>query len=239
MALRNFGLKFRNMDLGFFNKSKGTLKVMLVLSVISIALILFVGTPQKKLPIFNPTDVNPKLVDPSVKHVNRNHKVSDFVLINQNGQEITQKDYENKIYVADFFFTRCQTICPIMTGNMKMVQEAFLNDPKVMMLSHSVTPIMDSVPVLKAYAIDKGVNDAKWNLVTGPKKEIYRLARKSYFAVLDEGDGGIQDFIHTENFVLVDPKKRIRGYYDGTDIADVERLIEDIKLLEEEFSKTP
>ncbi|MDA8595811.1 SCO family protein [Flavobacteriaceae bacterium] len=224
------------MDLGFFNKSKTTLKVMGVLSVIGISLFLFLGTPKTKLPVFNPVDVNPKLVDQSMKFMRRNHKVSDFSLMNQNGQVITQANYQGKIYVADFFFTRCTTICPIMSTNMKMVQDAFLEDDTVMMISHSVTPVMDSVPVLRAYADQKGVVDSKWNLVTGSKPAIYDLARKSYFAVLDEGDGGVQDFIHTENFVLVDPKKRIRGYYDGTDKDDVSRLIEDIKILQKEFS---
>jgi len=225
------------MDLGFFNKSKTTLKIMSVLSVIGISLFLILGTPKTKLPIFNPVDVNPKLVDQSLKFIRRNHKVADFRLINQNGEQITQANYQGKIYVADFFFTRCTTICPIMSTNMKMVQDAFLEDDSVMMISHSVTPVMDSVAVLKAYADKKGVLDSKWNLVTGPKPAIYDLARKSYFAVLDEGDGGVQDFIHTENFVLVDPKKRIRGYYDGTDREDVLRLIDDIEILQREFSE--
>jgi protein SCO1/2 len=223
------------MDLGFFNKSKATLKVMAVLSVIGISVILYVGTPQKKLKKFNPIDVNPGLVDPSLRHVANNHKISSFSLVNQNGDVVTEKDYEGKIYVADFFFTRCQGICPIMTGNMKLVQNAFLDDDQIKILSHSVTPIMDSVSVLKDYAEQKGVLDHKWNLVTGDKKEIYSLARKSYFAVEDEGDGGLQDFIHTENFILVDPKKTIRGYYDGTVKEQVEQLIKDIKLLQEEF----
>lgn len=223
------------MDLGFFNKSKGTLKIMAILSVVAIGVIFYFGTPKTKLPIFNPVDVNPKLVDPSMKFMRRNHKIANFELVNQNGDTITEKDYEGKIYVADFFFTRCQTICPVMTKNMHLVQEAYAKDSKVMILSHSVTPEMDSVPVLREYADKKGVDDAMWNLVTGPKPEIYRLARKSYFAVLDEGDGGDQDFIHTENFILVDPKKRIRGYYDGTEQEDVLRLIEDIKILEREF----
>jgi len=136
--------------------------------------------------------------------------------------------------VADFFFTRCQSICPVMTSNMKDLQDAFLKDDQVMFLSHSVTPVMDSIPVLRAYADKKGVIDSKWNITTGDKKEIYKLARKSYFAVLDKGDGGLQDFIHTENFILVDKKRRIRGFYDGTNTKDIQRLIDDIKLLEKE-----
>lgn len=222
------------MDLKFFKKSVPTLVVMGVFSVIMIYAIYNLLTPEKKLPIFNPADVNPKLVDETLLHIRRNHKVSDFKLINQNGDTITQKDYEGKIYVADFFFTRCMTICPVMTTNMAKVQDAFINDDDVMFLSHSVTPVIDSVSVLRAYANEKGVIDEKWNITTGDKKHIYQLARKSYFAVLDEGDGGLQDFVHTENFVLVDKKKQIRGFYDGTDLEDINRLISDIKILQNE-----
>lgn len=219
------------MDLKFFKKSVPTLILMAFLSVGMIYAIYTILTPQKKLPVYNPSDVNPKLVDKSLWHVHHNHKVADFKLINQNGDTITQKDYENKIYVADFFFTRCQTICPVMTNNMEKVQQVFLKADDVKFLSLSVTPVIDSVSVLKEYAIRKGVIDSKWNITTGNKKDIYNLARKSYFVVTDQGDGGLQDFIHTENFVLVDKEKRIRGYYDGTDLKDMNRLIADIKLL--------
>lgn len=221
------------MDLNFFKKSVPTLIVMGVLSIVIIYGIYSVLVPDKKLPVYNPSDVNPRLVDESLLHIRRNHKVLDFTLIDQNGDTITEKTYKDKIYVTDFFFTRCMTICPIMTTNMEQLQKEFLNDDEVMFLSHSVTPVIDSVSVLRAYADKKGVIDAKWHITTGDKKHIYELARKSYFAVLDEGDGGLQDFIHTENFVLVDKKRQIRGYYDGTDIKDMERLIADIKLLKQ------
>ena len=219
------------MDLHFFKKSIPTLVVMGVFSVFIIYGIYTILVPDKKLPIYNPADVNPRLVDESLIHVRRNHKVLDFSLIDQNGDTITQNDYQNKIYVADFFFTRCMTICPIMTTNMEKLQAEFINDDEIMFLSHSVTPDIDSVSVLRAYADKKGVIDSKWHITTGDKKHIYNLARKSYFAVLDEGDGGLQDFIHTENFVLVDQKRRIRGYYDGTSIDDMQRLIADIYIL--------
>ena len=220
------------MDLKFFKKSVPTLIIMAFFSIIMIYAIYSLLTPEKKLPVYNPADVNPRLVDESLVHIRRNHKVLDFNLINQNGNTITQEDYKDKIYVADFFFTRCMTICPVMTNNIGKLQDVFINDDDVKFISHSVTPIMDSVPVLKQYAIDKGVIDSKWNITTGPKKHIYDLARKSYFAVLDEGDGGLQDFIHTENFILVDKKRQIRGFYDGTDNEDIQRLIADIKLLQ-------
>ena len=186
---------------------------------------------KKQLPIYNPVDINPKLVDKSVRNINENHRVKDFNLTNQNGINITSKDYENKIYVVDFFFTRCPSICPIMTNNMLKVQEEFIKNDDIMLLSMSVTPEIDSVEILKNYAIEKGVNDSKWNITTGSKKHIYELARKSYFAVVEQGDGGLQDFIHTPNFILVDTKKQIRGIYDGTQENEIDRLIEDIYIL--------
>ena len=148
---------------------------------------------------------------------------------------ITQRDYDNLIYVADFFFTTCPSICPIMTDNMASIQDQILEDDKVKLLSFSVTPQIDSVPQLKKYALEKGVIDAKWNLLTGEKKEIYTLARKSFFVVKEDGDGGPHDMIHTENFVLIDPDKRIRGYYDGTDKAAMESLMDDITILKDEY----
>ena len=186
---------------------------------------------KKQLPIYNPIDINPKLVDKSVRNISENHTVRDFNLINQNGANITSKDYENKIYVVDFFFTRCPSICPIMTNNMLKIQEEFIKNEDIMLLSMSVTPEIDSVEILKQYAIEKGVNDSKWNITTGSKKHIYELARKSYFAVVEQGDGGLQDFIHTPNFILVDTKKQIRGIYDGTEENEISRLIEDIYVL--------
>jgi protein SCO1/2 len=186
---------------------------------------------DRQLPIYNPANINPELVDRSVQDVNKNHKVADFSLTNQNGETITQEDYKDKIYVADFFFTRCTTICPIMTNNMVKLQETFLEDNEIKLLSLSVTPGIDSIPVLREYATNKGVIDSKWNITTGNKKHIYNLARKSYFAVVDQGDGGLQDFIHTTHFVLVDTKKQIRGIYDGTSDLEIERLIADIKIL--------
>ena len=186
---------------------------------------------NKSLPIYNPSDLNPELVDKSLLNKNNNHTVANFNLINQNGDSITQDTYKNKIYVTDFFFTRCPSICPIMTNNMAVIQNKFLNDDTIMLLSLSVTPKIDSVSVLKKSAQNKGVIDNKWNVTTGNKKHIYNLARKSYFAVLEQGDGGLQDFIHTPNFILIDTKKRIRGIYDGTKDSEIKRIIKDIKKL--------
>lgn len=206
--------------------------ILIGIGLLALLLLYFTFYPKEILPIYNPSDINPLLVDKSLHTKNKNHKVSDFSLINQNGKTITQKDFDGKIYVADFFFTRCPTICPIMTNNMLRIQDAFITDNEVMLLSLSVTPNIDSISVLKKYAIENGVIDKKWHVTTGDKKHIYQLARKSYFAVTEQGDGGIQDFIHTPHFILIDKKKQIRGIYDGTNAAEIQRIIEDIKILQ-------
>ena len=218
----------------FFKKSKSTFIFLFFFTLIFLPILYFMVKPKSELPVFNPSDVNPRLVDDALKHISKDHKVSDFKLINQNGKIITQENFENKIYVADFFFTRCQTICPVMAVNMAELQEYYKNDKEIKFLSHSVTPLIDSVPVLRAYADKKGAIDGKWEITTGDKMHIYELARKSYFAVLDEGDGGDQDFIHTEQFVLIDKKKQIRGFYDGTEADEMQRIIDDIEILKME-----
>ena len=205
--------------------------------VSSIILLLFYKAllPQKKLPVFQPAMVNYELVDSTIQHIKKFHRIADFELINQNGKTVTHENFNGKIYVADFFFTTCPTICISMTDNLLKVQKEIQNNPNILIISHSVTPKIDSVTQLKKYAIEKGVNDKKWHLVTGDKKEIYKLARKSYLAVKDEGDGGPFDMIHTENFILVDPDKRIRGFYDGTDSKEIKRLLLEIKILNSEY----
>jgi protein SCO1 len=221
--------------LDFLKKFKIFFIIMAVFTVVCIALFYVALKPKKTLPIFNPADVNPELVDSTVQYIQKYHTIADFSFTNQNGKIITQKDYEGKIYVADFFFTTCGSICPIMTTNMVDVQKAFLNNNKVMLLSHTVFPETDSVPVLKKYALKKGVDDHKWNLVTGNKKAIYTLARKSYLAVKLGKPSELYDMVHTENFVLVDMKRRVRGFYDGTKKEEIKRLIDDINwLLSEE-----
>lgn len=224
------------MDVSFFKKSKSLLIFLIVFSVISLPVFYHLLKVDKKLKVYNPIDVNPSLVHESIKHITKDHKIADFKLKNQNGETITQKNYENKIYIADFFFTRCTNICIAMAYNMNELQEYYKNDDDIMFLSHSVTPVMDSVPLLRKYADEKGVIDGKWNVTTGPKKHIYELARKSYMAVIEEGDGGEDDFIHTEQFILIDKERRIRGFYDGTDKKDMEKLKEDMILLKEEYA---
>jgi protein SCO1/2 len=205
--------------------------VLLVFSIIVISLFYSALKPKKSLPIFNPSDVNPELVDTTVQYISKYHTIADFSFTNQNGKTITQKDYEGKVYVADFFFTTCKSICPKMTTNLVDVQKAFLHNPKVKLLSFSVMPDVDNVSVLKEYAKINGVVDSKWNLVTGDKKAIYKMARKSYLAVKQGKPDEQYDMVHTENFVLVDSKKRVRGFYDGTNKEEIQRLIEDINWL--------
>jgi len=190
---------------------------------------------SKRLQIYQPADINPKLVDADMQRTAKAHRIADFKLIDQTGDTITNKDFENHIYVADFFFTSCPSICPKMSANMAELASNYKNDSDIMFLSHSVTPVADSVPVLAAYGAKHGADPKQWKLATGEKKHIYELARRSYFAVTTEGDGGDADFIHTENFILVDKERKIRGFYDGTSKADMQRLMDDITILRYEY----
>lgn len=221
--------------LRFFARYKSFAIVFFILSVIIVSIIYTLKVPDEKLPVYQPDMVNAELVDTSVQYIRKYHKIADFKLVNQNGDTITQQDYKDKIYIADFFFTTCLTICPIMTDHMVQIQEEIKDDDEVLLLSHTVFPVADSVPVLKKYALEKGVVDRKWNLVTGDKKQIYELARKSYLATKSTGDGGRYDMIHTENFVLVDKERQIRGFYDGTDPEAIEKLMHDLKVLKAEY----
>ena len=191
---------------------------------------------EPNLPIYNPSDINPKLVDKSKRGIIKDHTVGDFKLTNQLGETVTQENFKDKIYVSCFIFTTCQGICPAMTGNLSGVYKEFINDDEIMFISHSVTPEIDSVPILKAFAEKYGVEKHdKWHFVTGERKKIYELARMHYFAATDSGDGGPNDFVHTENLVLVDKEKRLRGFYDGTDYDQIDKLKEDIVRLKEEY----
>jgi protein SCO1/2 len=209
--------------------------VLLGISAVIVYLFYNALQPKKMLKVYSPAMVNEELVAEEIQHVRKYHTIADFSFTNQNGKTITQEDYKDKIYIADFFFTTCPTICPIMTKNMAAIQAKIINNPEVLLLSHSVTPQIDSVAQLKKYAMEKGVVDAKWNLVTGPKKDIYEIARKSYLAVKTDGDGGPFDMIHTENFILVDKERRIRGFYDGTKMEDIEKLLEDLNVLQQSY----
>lgn len=220
--------------LQFFAKYKFFGIVLLILSALIIAIMYQALKPQDRLQVFQPIEVDESLVDESKQFVKKYHVIPDFSLINQNGDTISQADYEDKIYVADFFFTTCITICPVMTEHMSQIQEQLKGDPLVKLLSHSVTPEIDTVEQLKKYALEKGVNDTVWNLVTGDKKQIYDLARKAYFAAKKDAVGEY-GMIHTENFVLIDKEKRVRGYYDGTNSEDIQRLLREIEILKAEY----
>ncbi|HQQ93531.1 MAG TPA: SCO family protein, partial [Bacteroidia bacterium] len=163
------------------------------------------------------------------------HRVKGFSFVNQFGKATDSNTIQNKIYVTEFFFTTCKSICPIMNSNLDKIYHMFGNRGDFLILSHTVDPEQDSVPVLKAYSDLHGVHNSNWLFVTGPKSELYQQARISYLLNADQGDGGPADFIHTQNFALVDKERHIRGYYDGTDSLDVNRLITDIKLLIKEY----
>lgn len=196
--------------------------------------------PNNKLKVINPSDVNKHLVDSSVAHINEGHTIADFSFTNQLGETITQANTQGKIYVTNFFFTTCGSICPKMTKQLQRVQKEFSTDNNFLILSHTVNPSTDSVAKMKAYAERFQADNSKWWFLTGSKEELYLMARKSYLVVPDMADpdfkhGDESDFIHTENFVLIDPDKRIRGMYDGTNPDEVSNLIQDIYDLKREY----
>jgi protein SCO1/2 len=187
------------------------------------------------LPYYNDESFTPHWLTPNTEEENKFHEIPEFKLFNQLGDTITQHTFENKIYVADFFFTSGPGICPKMTDNMEKLQEEFINDSDVLLLSHSVMPTTDSIPVLKEYAKNNNVIDNKWHLVTGDKNEIYTLGRDHYFVENDLGEEkSIDDFLHTENFLLIDKNKHIRGIYNGLNRASIAQLIVDVKTLQKE-----
>lgn len=189
------------------------------------------------LPYYDEESFTPNWLTPGSEEEQNFHKIPDFNLVNQLGNTVTQNTFDDKIYITDFFFTTCPGICPKMTDNMFQVQEAFKNDEDILLLSHSVMPTTDSVSVLKKYAETFGVINNKWHLVTGDKTEIYNLGRDQYFVENDLGEPkNIDDFLHTENFLLIDKNKHIRGIYNGLNRASITQLITDIKTLQSEKS---
>jgi protein SCO1 len=163
------------------------------------------------------------------------HTIPNFHFTDQDGKTVTEKDFEGSIYVTDFFFTTCHSICPIMSDQMERVYNKYKSNPEVKFLSHTVDPEIDSVEQLKSYALKHNAKSEQWHFVTGEKAKLYEIARKGYFLDAQEGNGGPDDFIHTQNFALIDKDKRIRGYYDGIDSSDVDQLIQDIDLLLKEY----
>ena len=188
--------------------------------------------PKPRLPIYNPSDLNPAVVDDDLERVGRGHRIGDFDLVDQWGNKADSSLLQGKIYVADFFFTTCPTICIDMGANFQRIQETYKDEDRFHLVSHTVMPEIDTVEVMHAYGERMGVIKGKWHLLTGEKRELYRMARREYFAVMEQGTSFDEhDFIHTENVILVDEKKRIRGFYDGTSDLDIDRLIGDIQIL--------
>ncbi len=209
---------------------------LLVCAAITIAYVMTLDKQSvKTLPIIQPKDVKNEMVDPELLQIGMGHRIGDFTLLNQYGETITLEKIKGKVCVAEYFFTTCGTICPKMTEQMTRVQERFRGNDEVKILSFTVNPDYDTVQVLLEYAQKYGVEKDQWHFLTGSKEELYRLARKSFFVLkpaeaINLGDAG-SDFIHTNNFILVDQQLRIRGYYDGTSISEVNELMEDIELL--------
>jgi protein SCO1/2 len=203
----------------------------LLLLATGITIAYFMIRPSDELPVYRPIDLNPLLVDSTLRRSGAEHRLLDFQLTDQLGRTVTLADTRGRVVLADFFFTTCGSICPKMTTQMERVQAAYKDEPRLLLLSHSVTPEVDSVPVLKAYADLHNADPHRWRLLTGDRRQIYMLARRSWFAVKDTGDGGPDDFVHTENFILADTLGRLRGFYDGTNPTDVDRAIGDIAKL--------
>jgi protein SCO1/2 len=201
--------------------------IFIAIPVMTFAVVTMLQSKYEKLPVYN-SFLNTNKKD------NTPHFIQPFNFTNQDGKNFSNADIINKIYVADFFFTSCLSVCPRMTANLKLVQDAFKNDDNVVIVSFTVDPETDTTQRLQRYAKHFSINTNKWNLLTGDKKEIYKLARESFYVSASDGDGSAGDFIHSDKLVLVDKQKQIRGYYTGTDKNSVEELIHDIKKLENE-----
>ncbi|MCA0430015.1 MAG: SCO family protein [Bacteroidetes bacterium] len=206
--------------------------VLIALIPIAFTLFYFLKTKQNKpireLPYFGPKSYS-KTSDTTY------HTIPEFTFTNQHNKSFTDKQLNGKIYITEYFFTTCKSICPIMNTNLQKVYQTFYNDTSIYIVSHTVDPETDSVNVLKEYAQLHNVKNNQWQFLTGNKVDLYAIARKGYLLNTEEGNGGEEDFIHTQNFALIDKEKRIRGFYDGTDTAEINRLIIDVKLLKQHY----
>jgi len=214
-------------------KSKGIYYFLLILLPLIFVVWFFINKsdqkPLRTLPYFGKKKYNVTFSDTTY------HKVKPFCFKNQFNENVTEQTTNGKIYVTDFFFTTCESICPIMSAELERVYKAFYNNPNFLILSHTVEPEVDSVSILLTYSKLHGVNNNQWLFLTGSKKDLYAMARNSYLLNNEVGNGDEDDFIHTQNFALVDYDKHLRGFYDGTDSAEVSRLIIDINLLLKEY----
>lgn len=193
---------------------------------------------QRSIPIYNPVDIDSSVVDTALRSVGHGHTIAPFQFTNQYNQSVSLADVKGKVFVVEYFFTTCGTICPKMNVQMQRVQKAFENNTKFKILSFTVNPEVDSVSQMKMYAEGHKAIKGQWHFLTGDKKALYKTARTSFFVLKPAeaqnlGDTG-SDFIHTNNFVLIDKQLRIRGYYEGTSAKEVDRLIKDIPVLLEE-----
>lgn len=213
--------------------SKVKISVILLLLLIGIFVLGYFFTKHQNKPIRTLEYFGPK------KHAKSNdtsyHSIPPFKFVSQYNQKVTEKTVSGKVYVTDYFFTTCKSICPVMSSQLERVYKAYNNRSDFMILSHTVDPETDSVAQLLSYANLHGVDNKTWLFLTGDKKHLYEIARKGYLLNAEEGNGGAEDFIHTQNFALIDKERHIRGFYDGTDSLEVNRLILDIKLLLEEY----
>lgn len=222
-------------------KQVGCIAALIIVVVFPILFFLYFDYRNKNrptlettrcLPIYGPKEPFPSKTRKGKDFMDTAYfKVPDFSFLDQNGNTVTREIMKGKVTIVDFFFTSCQSICIDMTSNLHLVQEKFINDRDVLILSHTVNPETDSVKQLFSYAVEKDVNSKMWRLLTGDKKELYNQARYGYFITADKGDGGPDDFIHDDKLVLIDKEGRIRGYYDGTDDIAVKQLISDTKML--------
>ncbi len=211
---------------------------LLLLVCIPIAYHFTSSKKEKPLPIINPIDVNEEMVDPEMLRLGIGHHIGAFSVQNQDGKVISTKDMKGNIAIVEYFFTTCKSICPVMNEQMQRVSEAFINENDVRIFSFTVDPETDDIAQMKKYATSHQATSGKWHFLTGKKEDLYTLARKSFFVLKPAeaqnlGDAG-SDFIHTNNFVLIDKQLRIRGYYDGTSEKEVNQLISDIKRLQKE-----
>jgi protein SCO1 len=228
---------FKNSTMGLNKAEYYKIGILMVIFVGGIIWAIRIQTPDPKLPILNPSDLNPAVVADSLEGVGINHVVAPFILIDQTGTVRTEADVQGKIRVVNYFFTTCPSICKDMAHHLRTVQAAYRDNKAVQLLSHTAMPEYDTPEILAAYAHQNQVNPHRWWLLTGEPEELNRLARTSYFAVLEAGQGWDEhSFIHTENLVLVDHKGRLRGYYDGTSEEETSLLIAHIGWLLKERS---
>ncbi|MBT34039.1 MAG: SCO family protein [Thalassobius sp.] len=211
-----------------------------ILNCFFLVLIVSCETQQteKKLLIYGSREIVEK-TDENNKTFNDTiyHTISNYQFVDQDSDFVTPETFSNCIYVTDFFFTTCPSICPKMTAQMMRVYEEFEENPKVKMLSHSIDPTHDTVAVLKEYADNLGVKSEKWHFVTGTRDDIFEMGRKNYMVAVVEDENAEGGFFHGGHFILVDNHRRIRGIYDGTDSLDVNNLLNDIPILLKEVNQ--